>query len=111
VPCSICRRTTGGAIVGWVTVNRTGFRFISGQPKSFPSSDFATRAFCPTCGTQLTFSFDEWPDFVDVTIRSSNDPNLVPPKDHTRISAQLPWLVVQDNVPRHLEAREMSGDG
>jgi hypothetical protein len=71
--CSICRRTTGSAIVGWFTVRRSGFRIVSEEPKVIRSSDCATRSFCTTCGTQVTFQFDQWPQVIDVTI---GDPSL-----------------------------------
>ena len=105
--CSICRRTTGSALVGWLTIQRSGFRLLSGEPKVFRSSDIATRAFCERCGTQLTFAFDEWPNVVDVTLGSLDDPNSSPPKDHTWTSAQLQWICLADQLPQYREAREI----
>jgi hypothetical protein len=43
------------------------FRFLSGTPSSFRSSDHGTRTFCPHCGTPLTFRSAHFPDEIDVT--------------------------------------------
>jgi len=107
--CSIRGRPTGSAVVGWFTVRRSGFRIVSGEPRVFRSSDTATRSFCEHCGTQITFTFDTWPDLVDVTTGSLDEPNALPPKDHTWISSRLWWLHLNDGLPEHSEARDTSG--
>ena len=63
-------------------------------PVSFQSSEHGTRSFCPRCGTPLTFASSKLPDEIDVTICSLQDPERLPPKDHTRTSAKLRWVNV-----------------
>src|SRR5262245_21087396 len=104
--CSICRRTSGAPFVAWVTVPRDRFRFLGGEPASFRSSDHGTRTFCPRCGPPLTFRSDRSPDEVDVTTCSLDDPEALPPRDHTRTSAQLSWVKLADGLPRHREGRD-----
>jgi hypothetical protein len=103
--CSICRRTTGAPYVAWFTVPRARFRFVQGRPSRFRSTEKGTRTFCPTCGTQLTFEHADAPGAVDVTTCSLDDPERVPPKDHTRTSSKLPWVALADDLPRYPEAR------
>ena len=103
--CSICRRTTGAPFVTWVTVSRTAFRFTDGEPTRFKSTDKGTRGFCATCGTQLTFEHRDFTDEIDVTTCSLDDPNAVPPKDHTRVSSKLRWIELADGLPEFAESR------
>jgi hypothetical protein len=103
--CSICRRTTGAPFVAWFSVRRSAFRLASGEPTRFRSSGSATRSFCPECGTQITFEFDG-ADEIGVTTSSLDDPERVPPRDHTRTSSKLQWLRLADGLPQFRDARE-----
>jgi hypothetical protein len=103
--CSICRRTAGAPYVAWFSIRRGGFRIVRGTPLAFRSTPAALRQFCGGCGTQLTFESSETPDDVDVTTASLDDPNAVPPKDHTRTSSRLSWIRLADGLPEHREAR------
>jgi len=97
--CSICRRVSGAPFVAWATVPAVTFRFLSGAPSSFQSSDHGTRTFCPHCGTPLTFRSSRSPDEIDITICSLEGPELLPPKDHTYVRSKLPWVMLGDALP------------
>ncbi len=103
--CSICRHTTGAPFVAWFSVQRSQFRFVAGEPTRFRSSPKGTRSFCPQCGTQLTFKHDDFSDEIDVTTCSLDEPDALPPKDHTRTSSKLRWIELADGLPEHREAR------
>ena len=101
--CSICRRASGAPFVAWFTVRPADFRIAAGEPASFRSSDHGTRTFCSRCGTPLTFASTLFPDEIDVTTCSLDDPEALPPKDHTWTSSQLSWTRGSDELP-HLPA-------
>jgi hypothetical protein len=103
--CSICRRTTGAPFVAWFSVPRSGFRLAHGEPARFKSTAKGTRSFCPRCGTQLTFEHDEFPDEIDVTTCSLDQPDRLPPKDHTHTSSQLAWIRLADQLPEYPQSR------
>lgn len=103
--CSICRRTSGAPFVAWFTVPADEFRFVAGKPASFKSSAHGTRTFCSRCGTPLTFQSVNFPAEIDVTTCSLEDPERLPPKDHTRTSSKLSWVQLADNLPGYTEAR------
>lgn len=103
--CAICRRTTGAPFVTWFSVPRSEFRFVRGTPTRFESSPKAVRSFCPHCGTQLTFEHSEAPEEIDVTTCSLDDPNSLPPDDHTHGSSKLDWIALTDGLPVFDHAR------
>lgn len=103
--CSICRRTTGAPFVTWLSVPRSQFRLVRGEPARFRSTGKATRSFCSRCGTQLTFEHDDFPDEIDITTCSLDQPEKVPPKDHIHTSSKLSWLTLADPLPLYLESR------
>jgi len=103
--CTICRRTSGAPSVAWVTVRRDRFRIVAGEPTTFRSSGHGTRSFCAVCGTSLTFSSELLPDEVDVTTASLDQPESVPPEDHTWVSSKLGWVRLSDELPQFDEWR------
>ena len=103
--CSICRRTSAAPLVAWFTVTPGSFRFASGQPTTFHSSEHATRTFCSSCGTPLTFQSALYPNEVDVTTCSLDDPEQVPPRSHTWRASGLSWMKVADGLPAYPEKR------
>jgi hypothetical protein len=103
--CSMCRRTAGAPFVAWFSVRRSEFRLLAGEPARFRSSSHATRSFCANCGTQLTFEDDHWPDEIDVTIASLDDPQAVAPRDQTWVSSKLAWVGLDDSLPAFPQAR------
>src|SRR5262245_18395647 len=105
--CSICRRTTGAQCVAWFSVRREQIRIVRGSPVRFHSTAKGIRSFCSSCGTQLTFEH-EGANEIDITTCSLDDPERVPPKDHTRTSSKLRWVKVGDDLPEHAEARPRS---
>ncbi|WP_428484272.1 GFA family protein [Rhodopila sp.] len=103
--CSFCRRIVGAASVAWFSVPRSALRFVSAAPANFRSSAKVVRRFCGHCGTALTFEDEDHPDEVDVTICSLDDPESVPPKDHTQGANKLRWLSSCDALPVYPERR------
>ena len=105
--CSMCRRAAGAPAVAWFSVRRSGLRII-GTPGAYASSPGITRQFCPHCGTQLTFADARTPEEIDVTTATLDDPELLPPEDHTFSENRLHWMHLGDQLPRYLRTR---GDG
>jgi hypothetical protein len=103
--CSICRRTTGAPFVTWFSVRSADFRIVKGQPARFNSSAKGVRSFCSRCGTQLTFERADFIDEMDVTTASLDDPHLAPPRDNTRTSSRLRWIIL-DGLPAYRESRQ-----
>ena len=103
--CSICRRTTSAPFVTWFSLRSSDFRIIKGEPTRYNSTAKGIRSFCSRCGTQLTFEHANFPDEIDVTTGSLDDPNLAPPRDNTQTSTRLGW-VAADGLHEYAEARQ-----
>jgi GNAT superfamily N-acetyltransferase len=104
--CSMCRRAAGAPVVTWATYAREAVRFVAGSPAELRSSPPVTRTFCGGCGTPLTFVTTAEPDWIDVTVASMDRPEAVPPNDHIWSESAVPWLVLDDDLPRHPRGHE-----
>lgn len=108
--CSDCRRIAGAPAVAWFSVRKDAMRFSSGNPATFRSSEHVLRGFCATCGTTLTYQDDRTPDDIDITSASLDDPEAVPPRDHTFAAERLSWMHANDGLPSWPRTRA-EGDG
>lgn len=97
--CADCRRITGAPAVAWFTAKRADFAMVAGTPTLFRSSPRAVRGFCPACGTPLTFAAEATPDEIDITTVSLDDPEALPPRDHTRAASRLSWDELSETIP------------
>ena len=104
--CSICRRSSGAPYVAWFSVPAAQFRFVAGTPSQYRSSEHGTRTFCGQCGTPLTFISDRNPAEIDITISSLDDPEALPPRDHTRTVTKLSWVRIDDGLPTYPVSRQ-----
>jgi GNAT superfamily N-acetyltransferase len=98
--CTMCRRVAGAPVVTWATYPIDRFRWSSGAATTFHSSPHITRSFCGACGTALTFAMRNDPQWVDVTVASMDQAEGMWPRDHIWTENRLPWLVLDDDLPR-----------
>ncbi|HME73739.1 MAG TPA: GFA family protein [Myxococcota bacterium] len=104
--CSICRRTSGAPFVAWASFPRAGFRFTRGLPARIRSSKGAWRSFCAACGTPLVFEHDDFPDELDITLGSLDEPESIQPKDHTHVRSKLSWVDHMEGLAQYSQGRE-----
>lgn len=103
--CSICRRVSGAEFLTWFSIRRTEFLWIGGRMASYASSSRGTRTFCPLCSSPLTFQHDDFPNEIDVTLCSLDDPAQLSPKEHSYVSTRLAWVQLSDSLPEFVRAR------
>ena len=97
--CRMCQKAVGNIFATLAPVKKTALRWVKGTPAFYESSNVAERGFCPACGTPLTFAYksSEW---TAVTLGSLDDPAGVPPERHYGIESHVPWLSIDDDLPR-----------
>jgi hypothetical protein len=99
--CESCRRASGAHVVAWATVPRDSLRIITGSVRSCASSPPVTRQFCEQCGAQLTYSNRNWPDTIDVTIATLDQPNAIKPTEHIWMEDALSWDRPHDGLKQY----------
>ena len=103
--CTSCRRAAGAHVIAWFTVPASSLVFTQGQAAMYRSSSPVQRGFCARCGTQLTYRNDRWPDEVDVTIGSLDEPDRVAPAAHIWMEDAPRWDRPGDSLPCHARSR------
>lgn len=98
--CEDCRRASGAPVVAWTFFPSGTLKWTKGEAKLLKFSG-RERTFCPDCGTPLSFYDPGIPSEYEVTTCSLDDPDLMPPKDHTWVEDRLRWFDTSDDLPRH----------
>ncbi|MGQ3821156.1 GFA family protein [Pseudomonas alliivorans] len=104
--CSICRRTSGGTVMTWLTVPLTSFQWLAGSPATYDSAPTCIRYFCGNCGAHAALFTRNSPQEIDVVIATLDHPELAAPARHIFIENRLPWL----HLDEHLPGREGESD-
>ena len=96
--CHSCRRVAGSPVVGWVTFAKAAFAFTCGTASTFKSSAAVCRAFCPNCGSPLTYESTAHAGELDVTTCSLDHPDAFPPTYHAWVSDDVSWIRFGDDL-------------
>jgi hypothetical protein len=92
--------------VAWFSTRVEAMRFAQGNPATVRSSEHVLRGFCAACGSTLTYQDDRTPDEIDIATASLDDPETVPPRDHTFAEQRLSWMRVDDGLPVYPRTRK-----
>ncbi len=98
--CSMCRKHSGAPALAFVHFPRQAFEWIRAEPTRYRSSAAAERGFCPECGSTVSMHERVLRDRVQVAAGSLDHPERVRPDDHVWTEEQLPWLRIDDALPR-----------
>lgn len=102
--CTICRGTSGAPAVAWFTVALGDFTLLKGTPGIYRATNHARRSFCTACGTQLFFREDALQE-IDISTASLDEPQKVPPLDHTWVRSRIGWMNDTGELPGHACSR------
>ena len=98
--CRMCQRAMGNIFGMFVMFPMDKFRFTRTAPKRHQSSAFAERGFCAECGTPILFQYVNHRDRIGITLGSLDHPEDAPPERHIGMESHLPWLKIDDGLPR-----------
>jgi hypothetical protein len=98
--CRMCQRGVGAPLTAWVNLPLEGFVYTAGAPAYYRSSRELQRGFCSNCGASIC-TLADGDAYICITLASLDDPARIAPALHMWTSSQVPWLEVDDELPRH----------
>lgn len=103
--CSICRRVSGGLVVTWLTLPRSGFQWLTGEPNCYVAPASCSRYFCGQCGAHVALVTTHSAQTIDVTVATLDHPEWVRANRHIWVGSRLPWLHLDEDLPSEDEER------
>ncbi len=107
--CRDCRRATGAPVMTWITLNSGDVTYTTGAPRIYARAEGVERGFCAACGTTLSYRHRDHPEEIDIAAAALDDPAVVTPQDHVWIGSKIPWLTINDGLPRLEQAHWQEG--
>jgi hypothetical protein len=95
--CRMCQKATGAPFSVMANFARETVAW-EGEPLQRRSSPFAVRGFCGSCGTPLSFQYDD-SDHVSLAVGAFDDPSALRPVEHGGIESRLPWVSIAPELP------------
>lgn len=99
--CESCRRATGGVLMAAAGFPRGAVSVERGQMSYYASSPGVRRGFCAKCGTALSYENERWPGDIHLMVGAFERPALLKPQFHIFAQEQIPWLKLDDGLPRY----------
>ena len=98
--CGTCRRATGGPLAVFVGYDVSQIGYPKRTPRSFTSSPGIDRPFCPDCGSRIGYSDADLPSRLYLHLGILDHPERFVPLWHAWEADRLPWLQIDDDLPR-----------
>ena len=101
--CEDCRRHTGAPMATLPVYSADQVVFSGQARRLYRSSENAQRAFCPTCGTSITFEADlrGYGSVCALHISAFDDPETLRPTHHSYFAERISWMDLADDLPRY----------
>jgi hypothetical protein len=103
--CIDCRRTSAAPFVAWADFSRENIALLSGELTRVRHAG-RIRSFASCCGTPICFQDDEDSEWIDVTICSMDQSELLAPNVAIWTEDRLPWIAAAGSLPEFRRARE-----
>ena len=107
--CQSCRRHTGSPVTTFVGLTKPQVEFIAGTPRERESSPGVWRRHCADCGTPLTYEAKRCDDETHIYLCTLDDPGAFTPQLHVFTEETVPWLHVEDGLPRYAKTSREGG--
>ena len=104
--CRMCQRASGAPVVTWATFPADRVEWTTGTPARRRSSEIAERGFCASCGSALLWQEDARKELIDITAGTLDRPEAIRPEDHIFTESAVPWLRMDDGLPRYRRSRK-----
>ena len=98
--CADCRRVTASPLPAFAAFAEGAVTLTPDLSAAKPVTPGVTRQFCPDCGSQLTARFDYLPGQTYVPLGVLDQASDLPPRLHCHAGSGMPWLHLDDNLPR-----------
>lgn len=98
--CESCRRNCSAPFTSFFGIADGAWRWTGEPPAVYASSTGVERLFCPHCGTPMAYRSTGFPGEIHLYAASLDDPTDYTPTEHVHWDEHLPWLHLDDGLPR-----------
>ena len=97
--CGQCKKHTGSAFATGAVFKPGDVAWVNEEPTFYQSSQNVKRGFCSRCGSPVSWHYLD--DEIALYLGSFDHPEEIQPSAHMMTEKQLPWLKIDDGLPRY----------
>jgi hypothetical protein len=109
--CRDCQRASGGAFTAVVVVPAASLKLLQGEPKyhvvKADSGNWASRGFCPDCGSPLFAKSEATSGFIAIKAGSLDDPSWFKPMVDIWTASAQAWDYMNPELAKFPKAPQM----
>lgn len=98
--CADCRRATGAPVAAFAAFAEGDVKFEPDDGRRSDVSPGVARSFCTRCGSPIAGRYEYLQGQVHVAIGLLDQADTLAPEHHAHDSSSLPWLHIDDDLPR-----------
>ena len=98
--CDSCRRASSAPVTAFFGMARDEVKW-DGEIAINASSEDVRRGYCGACGSQIYFQSTRWPTETHLYAATLDDPTQFQPTAHFHYAEKLPWLKIDDDLPKY----------
>lgn len=98
--CSDCRRITGAPVAAFAAFQGDALQVSPPLGSPTTINPGVNRWFCQRCGSPIAATFDYLPGQIYVPLGLLDQADVLQPDLHSHADKCLPWLRIDDDVPR-----------
>ena len=106
--CESCRRATSSPVTSFFGVPRGGVVWSGARNTVATSNGKVERTHCASCGSQMSYQFEGWPDETHLYAATLDDLAKFEPEAHYHFAEKVAWLEVTDNLPKYAGSADSS---
>jgi len=99
--CESCRRNCSAPFTSFFGVADGAWRWTGAEAAVHRSSPGVERRFCGACGTPMAYNSEKAPGETHFYAAGLDAPEEFCPEFHVFWREKLPWLHLNDDLPRH----------
>lgn len=96
--CRMCQLAVGNTRAAFFNLRRDAVTWVGAPPTLYASSKLALRGFCGTCGTPISFAYND-SENIDLTVGSLDDPAALRPTSHFAVETRIAAWHADDGLP------------
>jgi hypothetical protein len=99
--CDSCRRACSAPYTSFVGAARRDVVWGGEMAVRRTSDGQVQRGFCASCGSQMYYHSDTWPDETHLYVATMVDPTPFRPQAHFHYAERLPSTQITDDLPKY----------
>lgn len=97
--CDSCRRFSGSGFTSFACFPQDALHWTGDPPARYTSPKGATRCFCATCGSSLSWASPDCPGEIHIHAGSYADPETFRAESQSFPEERVSWSAIPDDLP------------